>query len=53
MTERKAKPQAVACEVLRDFWDANGERQSKGKIVHLTVEEAFDGVENGSVKRVK
>jgi hypothetical protein len=43
----------IPVHVNRDFWDENGERVRKGTIVEVAVEVALDGVENGSLSRVK
>ena len=50
---RKAK---VACVVLRDFWtadDEKGGRVAAGTIIEVTPEEAMDGIEAGTLSRVK
>lgn len=43
----------VAVMIKRDIWDAEGERHRKGSIIEMTVNEAMDAVEAGSVTRVK
>lgn len=43
----------IKCRVVRDFWNANGERVAAGAEVHVTVEQALDGVECGALSRVK
>ena len=43
----------IKCVILRDFWDAQGNRQPAGKEVYLPAEEAMDGVESGALSRVK
>lgn len=43
----------IKCIILRDFWDAEGERQPAGKEIDLPAEEAMDGVESGALSRVK
>lgn len=48
MAEKKIK-----CVILRDYWDDAGERQRAGKEVYLPAEEAMDGVEGGTLSRVK
>ena len=40
-------------EVQRDVWTSEGERIRKGTIAELTAEEAQDGIEAGSLKRIK
>ena len=43
----------IECTILRDFWDAEGNRQPKGKVVSLPAEDAMDGVESGALTRTK
>jgi len=50
---RPPKPQTIACVVKRDFWDAEGVRHRAGTVVHVTVEDALDGVEAGSLSRFR
>ncbi|MEO1140740.1 MAG: hypothetical protein AAFW66_00100 [Pseudomonadota bacterium] len=40
-------------EVQRDFWDTKRKRTRKGHVLKLTAEEAQDGIEGGTLKRVK
>lgn len=40
-------------EVQRDVWTSQGDRIRAGTIAELTAEEAQDGIESGSLKRVK
>ena len=50
---RKAK---VACMVLRDFWTADDEKGGRvmaGTIIEVSPEEAMDGIEAGTLARVK
>ena len=57
--EQAPKPRKrakVACRVLRDYWtDAEPphNRIRKGTIVDVTSEEAMDGMEAGTLERVK
>jgi hypothetical protein len=59
MTEEKRGPgrppkkETFACRVLRDYWDAEGNRITAGSVVDLTAAEAMDAVETGAVSRVK
>ena len=60
MTEEIKAPEAepkrakkIACTVLRDYWTADDARVTAGTVVHLTPEEAMDGVETGALARVK
>lgn len=59
MTEEAKKPgrppkkETFACELLRDYWDENGERVRKGTIVDLAAGDAIDGIERGIWRRVK
>lgn len=50
---RPPKPQTIACVVKRDFWDENGERHCAGTVVHVSIEEALDGVESGAFGRYR
>lgn len=43
----------VQCMIMRDYWDAKGERHRKGKIVELPAMEALDVIETGAMKRLK
>lgn len=43
----------IPVKVLRDFWDKNGGRHRKGTVVEVSINEALDGVESGSLSRVK
>lgn len=43
----------IKCIILRDFWDADGNRQPAGKEIDLPAEEAMDGVESGALTRAK
>ena len=43
----------VKCEIVRDFWDDDGKRHPAGTIVEVAIEAALDGVEMGSLRRVK
>lgn len=40
-------------ELVRGFWDAEGNRHIKGTIVTLSADDALEGVESGALKRVK
>ena len=51
MTEKA--PAMVACTVLRDYWPKADERVPAGTIIHVTPDEAMDGIENGTLSRVK
>lgn len=48
-----AAPALIAVEVLRDFWDDNGDRHRAGTVVEVSVEAALDGVESGALSRVR
>ena len=43
----------IKCRVLRDVWNIDGDRIVAGSEVNLPVEQAMDGVEDGSLARVK
>lgn len=47
------KEKTIKCMILRDTWDADGVRHRAGKTVDLPAEAAMDGVEDGTLKRVK
>lgn len=51
MTEKPAA--TVACTVLRDYWPTEDQRIRAGSVVHLSAEEAMDGIERGALSRVK
>ena len=61
VAEPAAEPEAkqpkkrgtIKCLVLRDYWDADGERVCAGSEVNLPAEDAIDGVESGALSRVK
>lgn len=59
MTEEKRGPgrpkkeATVSVMVMRDYWDANGERHRAGSIEDVAVEDALDGIESGAMKRHK
>lgn len=50
---KTTKKRGIACLVLRDYWDAEGVRVPAGTEVTLDAEEAMDGVEAGTLSRVK
>lgn len=55
-TEKPRRKAKVACTVLRDFWtadDEKGGRVSAGTVIEVTPEEAMDGIEAGTLSRVK
>ena len=43
--------QNVTVRIIRDFWDKDGTRHRKGKILEVPVEHAFAGVESGMLER--
>lgn len=45
----------IAAEVLRDYWPTGNQmdRVRKGQIVEVTAEDLIEGMENGTLKRVK
>lgn len=49
--EKPAK--LVAVKILRDVWDADGNRHRKGQVIEVPVEAAMDGIESGALSRVK
>ena len=48
-----AKEKLIPVQILRDVWDADGNRHRKGQIIEVPVEAALDGVESGALSRVK
>ncbi len=52
MSEQNKEP-AVEIEVLRDYWDAKGDRVKAGTRLFVPVSAAMDGVETGALTRVK
>jgi hypothetical protein len=59
MTEEKRGPgrppkaETIKCVVLRDYWDEAGERVPAGTEVDMPIADAMDGVEAGTLSRVK
>lgn len=51
--EKKKKSEMITCKVLRDFWDAEGERVAAGSIVDVDPITAVDGCTSGALERVK
>jgi len=45
----------IRCLVMRDFWptDAEEDRVRAGTMIEVTAEEALDGIESGTLSRVK
>jgi hypothetical protein len=57
MTDEK-KPETkgeklIPVRINRDFWDKDGNRHRKGKIIDVPIEAALEGVETGALSRVK
>lgn len=50
---RPPKKDTFTMRVLRDYWDEAGERIAAGSLVEASAEVAMDGVEAGSLSRVK
>lgn len=50
---RPPKKDTFTMRVLRDFWDAEGNRISAGAQIEASAEAAMDGVESGLLSRVK
>ena len=49
----KAVPETVPVTVLRDFWRTEDDRVRKGTVIEVSKDDAMDGIENGTLKRVK
>jgi hypothetical protein len=47
------KKDTIKCVILRDTWDKDGNRHRAGVEVNLPAEAAMDGVESGTLARVK
>ena len=47
------KQDKIKIEVLRDYWDADGNRHRKGGVEEVSVDAALDGIEAGMMKRHK
>ncbi|MGN6535205.1 MAG: hypothetical protein ACTHKQ_05670 [Mesorhizobium sp.] len=48
-----AKEKLIPVRINRDFWDKDGARHRKGKIIDVPIEAALEGVETGALSRVK
>lgn len=48
-----ADEKMIKCRILRDRWDEDGVRHPKGTEVSVPVEAAMDGIESGTLERVK
>ncbi len=56
MTKAEPAPKGektVLCRIKRDRWDESGVRQYEGTHIEAGVEEAMDGIEAGTLERVK
>lgn len=51
--KKEPKETTIECEILRDFWNAEGERFRAGSVIEVDVDVAMDGVEMGSLRRHK
>jgi len=49
----KSNSPMIEVEILRDFWDADGERHPAGTIISIPAEAAVDGAENGALRRAR
>lgn len=47
------KSDLVACIVMRDYWDDDGNRVRKGSGVEVTPDEAMTGIEEGTLERAE
>jgi hypothetical protein len=52
MAEKTNSPM-IDVEILRDFWDADGERHPAGTVISIPVEAAVDGAEKGALRRAR
>lgn len=55
MSDPKAQPktQTVQVEIVRDFWDAEGNRREAGTLIEVPVEAALEGIESGALRRAQ
>lgn len=53
MADDKKTPATVTCMIMRDRWDENCQRVAAGTIVEVSPDDAMDGIENGTLERVK
>lgn len=51
--DQSKKGDTVTCTILRDYWDDEGTRHRKGRVVEVPAMAALEGVENGLLKRVR
>lgn len=45
------KKDAVSAVILRDFWDAAGDRHCAGEIIEVSKDALIDGMEKGILAR--
>ncbi len=46
-----AEEKKVEVEIVRDFWDADGNRRPAGTVIEVPVEAALEGIEKGALRR--
>ena len=51
--DTKAPERKIEVIVLRYFWDEDEKRVSAGTVIEVPEEKAWEGVENGALRRVK
>ncbi|PWL17399.1 hypothetical protein DKP76_11515 [Falsochrobactrum shanghaiense] len=53
MSDPKVQPKAqtIEVEIVRDFWDADGNRCEAGTCIEVPVEAALEGIETGALRR--
>ena len=49
------KTEKISAQVLRDYWptDNQMDRVRKGQVIEVTAEELIEGMEKGTLQRVK
>lgn len=51
--DQEREPGTVRCIVLRDFWPEEDNRIRAGSVIDVTPDEAMDGLERGTLARMK
>lgn len=45
------KNTTISVKVMRDFWDDEGTRIKRGKVMELEAIDAIDGIESGNLQK--
>ena len=52
--KKEKKEKMVSIRIMRDRWDDLGNRQEKGRVIDLPLDETvLEGIENGTMERYK